>query len=159
MAHKGKTYPVHFRRDTNLGNVTNNKACARAYNVTFAEGAGILGDVLWRHPLVAIAVNENDGSLPHWKSDPVTLSGRTVWCDFHWLDNPISHFTGVAGTLHDLVAGRLADFVASAPYGASQGFYRGSMDPRTFDNPQIYFTSSPYIVSLDAVKWEQWNAL
>lgn len=78
MAHAGKYYPVHFRRDLNLNQSTNNFGLARAYAVRSSLYTGTVGVPLNSKRIICHAVDEPTFQFAKWESEWFTCGTRTV---------------------------------------------------------------------------------
>lgn len=78
MAHVGRYYRLHFRRDlaTDVGN--NNKAWARAYDVGAAFLSGTVGNLLVNSRFRVTAINERTFNGAMWQSNLLPLAGRLI---------------------------------------------------------------------------------
>lgn len=80
MAHIGRFYPVHFRRDLNLDLTNNNRGYAKYYVAGCNGLAGIIGAYLVNNLVRCLAVEELTFKLAKWKSANIVHGGRT----FHY---------------------------------------------------------------------------
>jgi len=78
MAHVGKYYPVHFRRDLNLDLFSNTFGIARAYGCQSQHFTGSVGSALNSRRLIANAVDEPTFQLANWLSEYELVAGRQV---------------------------------------------------------------------------------
>lgn len=78
MAHIGKQYPVHFRRDTFL-NLTNfSLGFGKRYTIVLGGCTGSLGDSLSGQMFDARTAAGRERELPEWSSGPIVVGLDTV---------------------------------------------------------------------------------
>ena len=109
MAHKGKQYPVHFRRDFNLDVSTNNIGIAKGYSLACHDCSGSVGVVLSTRLVHCKAVDETTFQGLKYESSVMHIGSRFVQfkATFEW-DFTLKALIGT-GHLTDTVAG---EFVA-----------------------------------------------
>lgn len=78
MAHIGKDYPVHFRRDTFLNLTDFSKGFGKRYTLLLGGVTGSIGDVVGNQFLDARTVGGREHELPEWSSGPITVGPDTV---------------------------------------------------------------------------------
>jgi len=78
MAHVGKTYPLHFRRDLCL-NQSNHRLCyPKIFKSQFTVVYGSTPGTIWQTPRIfAQPVAETDGALAQWETEEITHAGLT----------------------------------------------------------------------------------
>lgn len=78
MAHKGKQWPLHFRRDLSLQVLNYNQGLARTYRVTFFGQTGTVGTAANNHPVDIVQVGPPFGPPARWASLPHVFGGAIV---------------------------------------------------------------------------------
>lgn len=159
MAHLGKVYPVHFRRDFNL-NVTNNGAgFAKAYNCFFAGASGTIGAELRVKPLVCIAKDETTFAGMKWESNFEPRAGYYVKFVAATIFPPTPNDILIRGELTEQTLGSLG----VATFGALNQFVYNSLnmhwDPLSLTHPALFAMGSTQFTQFDRVRWAQWNNL
>lgn len=159
MAHSGKTYPVHFRRDLNINSTTNNTGWPRAFGLTSDNAFGTVGSNLLGHRWVCIARDEPTYPGLLYESEYITISGRDIM--FRLVGDQTTFNTNPAllGEINDRVKGNLGHF--GQGYAPTGHYQQGSGSYRFFEDPfpdlfRVVFNTN---VVTGAVLWEEWNNL
>jgi hypothetical protein len=78
MAHIGKNYRLHFRRDLGTGISNNNRSLAWSYTVGAADIGGTVGGPLTSMNVLVEPVDERTFNGAKWQSAYQTISGRQI---------------------------------------------------------------------------------
>lgn len=153
MAHLGKNYPVHLRRDW-APDVSNfNAAHARDYMFTSRSSSGTIGGSIPNSGIRCKAYNERTLDVPEWRSAPTNVNGRSVIIvaklttrhPLGFMQNHVEVFDAIQGS----VARGDGVQAGANGYRILAGHYDQSWQP----HPAL-FTSSPGVVwNLEAVPW------
>lgn len=159
MAHSGKIYPVHFRRDLNTNSRNNSTGFAKAYGLTSENAQGDVGSRLAGRRWLCIAVDERTYPGLHYVSDYQTIAGRDIRFELVGDQNTWNANPAMLGEIRDRLLGHLGSF--GNGYGTSGRYESGTGSYRFFDepHPELFRVISPTIVSTGAVRWAEWNAL
>ena len=159
MAHLGKVYPVHFRRDFNLNVQNNSVGFAKAYNHFFAGASGTIGVALQTKPLVCIAQDETTFAGMKWDSGWQPRAGYSVKFSCETTFPPGAADILVSGELREQVIGILG----TAVFGTLNQFVYNSFnfhwDPLSFTHLALFGLGSNLSTQFDRVRWAQWNSI
>lgn len=157
MAHTGKQYPVHFRRDFNYNLDNFVLGYARAYFVHWVQYFGSIADDVGRTEFRCDAIDETTFNGLMWKSGTYVVDGHQLYTVIRttvsdgWPDNQC------AFELWDLSHGLLV--TAKAPHSAeytNQSMFgavgTNTAPPNTYVSP-LPFQSAPVAL---AVRWARY---
>ena len=157
MAHVGKFYPVHFRRDLSLNLRQFDAKYARAYNTIVLQAEGTLGIKLNGKSLY---VHEKDGptfEMAKWESEFTTVAGRSV----AWLaviaPGVGDPETGPEWQLIDSVLGSLARYRPYLPPPISYVDLPARLVPGSITHPTVYRHNLSGEVRAGAMLWKEYH--
>lgn len=160
MAHVGKNYPLHLRRDLGIFSLDNRDSLSKAYWLTIDRATGIIAPALVPMAIVAVEIDPGaDYAL--WISPPTILSGRTLVLKLFM--SPTTIIGGdawmgmeLSDSINGVMVRGLGDTIEFRKYRRfNLALVRGpGYDPALLDFP---FTNN----SGDChwLNWSQWNSL
>lgn len=131
MAHSGRFYPVHFRRDFNLNLMSNNSGFPKGFIFDGTSLTGSIGHYLDLHSVLCPARDEVVLPTPFWQSDATPGGGRTFYIQVTSAIDGISGITTLRGSVFDSVAGEIGRFSGPRKSQVSYGVWGGEWS-RTF---------------------------
>lgn len=157
MAHTGKQYPVHFRRDFNINLQNYVLGYARAYFFFWQGYAGDLGVAVGHQEFRCDAVDETSFNGLKWRSPVYVLDGHQVYTELRTtVADGWDHIQQVA-ELWDLSHGLLVNTAAlqNAEFTHDHVFYSGNSNtaPR---NPYIGPIFNQSVATALAVRWARY---
>lgn len=159
MAHAGKAYPVHFRRDLNVNSVTNNEGWPRAFGLISSNGQGEVGLHLAGNRWVCIAQQEKTFHGLLYESQYITVNGHDVMFRLTGNQDTWDTSASMQGLLIDRVKGTLGRF--GNGYGTTGRYHSGSGSYELLFSPfpDLFRVFDSVVVATNAVLWEEWNNL
>ncbi len=159
MAHRGKTYPVHFRRDWNLGVTNNSKGFAKGYYVFTPGGFGSLGAALKGKKFTCVTFDELTFSGLKWKSAKQSVGGVQMRCE---MTTSIAQGFPIAVATGQIIAdgiGVLINFRGPQPVNFNYGSLKLGFDPGDCPNPAYFSAGADRSINANAILWNDWNNL
>lgn len=159
MAHAGKRYPVHFRRDFNLNVTTNSVGIAKAYALTSQSGFGVVGQALPGKRFVCITRDETTFPGAIWESESQSVGGRDISilivCD------PAKVNSGIVAMLQmiDSSAGAIGQASIGGINLKSYTNFQVSWDQQFTPRRDLFLPHIGTTGILAAVLWSEWNNL
>lgn len=159
MAHIGKNYPVHFRRDCNLGCKSNRVGYPKGFVIRTTPQPGLIGSNWNGRRFLCIAVNEDSLTELRWESEELNIVGRWVRC-VCWL--PISEVNEgplVRWEFFDRIKGSICRGGAAVPGGGQRNNASGGLEVFYSPHPELWSGFAPSITLCDPILWPEWNSL
>lgn len=158
MAHSGKAWPLHLRRDFTLDRQTYNGGLAVAYHAKVLGLTGLIAQALLAETFDCVAVFEDTLSTPTWESVYRDVGGRDLRLRMSIDITPADHRWQFHHELWDRTWGKAIDF-AQDPWGPPP--YRTAGQGATFIQDRSYpYVQARFDCRVDAVRftWPEWNA-
>lgn len=159
MAHTGKFYPVHFRRDLNYNCRTNNRGLPRAWKITFDNKGGTVGIALQGKTLYALAASERSFLYADWEGDFKPVAGRMIRLQFQITDIEGEVGKGPSLRIIDSVHGTLALYKPFIVHLTSYGEITLQWDESVQPHPELYIDPVTRRVVCVAVPWEEFHTV
>jgi len=159
VAHSGKRYPVHFRRDFNLNSRTNNVGFGRGYRFSTQGCLGDVGLVLSHTALNCTDVDAKTFDGLKWESTPRTLGGRLVHVQIVITWDKVNKRLLQAGQLIDSVKGTIGKFSGIVPQSGEYGQLNFAWDAFFHPEPTLFGATIFATASAKVIEWSAWNNL
>lgn len=134
MAHVGKIYPVHVRRDWSTEIFTYRMAAARTYMFITNTCAGTIGGHLGNFELVAEEYMPRAVDIPEWRSPFTLINGRNVQIVLNLTtqntDGSMQHKMEIFDSIQGSVARGSGTWVPNYKYAQLAGTFDQSWQPR-----------------------------
>ena len=159
MAHLGKFYPVHLRRDFSVDLTTYRAAMAKSYWLRSFQTTGVVGNELANKVLALTEANALTSLAAEWESQAVNIGGRIVHATMRtklpWSDpSRIIEFE-----IFDSIQGSIGkgefDWTLTGNYLNWQGRFFAS----SFVRPLLLSGPPSTSANLTRLTWPEFNAL
>lgn len=159
MAHVGKFYPVHFRRDLNL-RVTNNRGgYARAYDAFANDKGGTVGVALNRKAMHCHAVDEKTFEFAKWTQPFQPIAGFNVRFTIVLTPTQGDVDVGPLLIIEERSLGVLARY-ETLPSGAlGYSVFDFMLIPGSITTPAVYDDPITLRAGCQAIKWEEYHQI
>lgn len=138
MAHRGKYYPVHFRRDFNLNLNSNASGFPMGFRFDGGSLAGAIGVWLNLNRVLVPARFEHTAPRPYWLSEKISGGGRNFYVQIDPDLDGNSGITKLKGEVLDSVAGEVGRFSGVRSSNVSYGVWQGTFDITFVPQPSIF---------------------
>lgn len=159
MAHAGKNYPVHFRRDWSLDVPNYNQAAGRGYRFIAGDTFGTVGLWLRSNLVDCIAYEETSFQGLKWRSHWTPAAGRSIRVQ---METSIANgFPGFfwRGEVIDSVKGTIGKFSGKAAGFSNYKIISGLWDAQFHPEPDLFGASTLSTHGATAMNWSHWNSL
>lgn len=153
MAHLGKDYPVHFRRDwsPDVGNYR--IAHARDYFFICRSASGTIGGSLPVAGIRCKAFNERTADVPEWRSAPTNVNGRSVTVIITLTSLQPSNVMGNRIEIFDAIQGSVARGTGVTAATSGYRILAGHFDQSWKPHPALFDSSTGVIWNCEAARW------
>lgn len=154
MAHLGKLYPVHFRRDWSTQLRSYRSAFARRYVLLFDDSAGTIGSHVDDARPLFVAVDERTRDVPRWEVAPTNINGRIVTGFIECTQVNIQGEMEWRCEMFDSVQGSLVRATGGYAVNRRYRMMAARWDPAYFPHPSLWSSSPGNFWNLAALKWD-----
>jgi len=159
MAHVGKLYPVHFRRDFSLDLTSYRFAMPKAFWLRSFQTSGVVGNLLSNKVLPCIEVNALTSVNAEWQSDVINLGGRMVHATINTISGWNTPTRILEAEIFDAVQGSIGKAAFDWNFLGSYRNWNGGFISSSFVRP-LLLTGPPFCAaSLTGLTWPEWHAL
>jgi hypothetical protein len=159
MAHSGRVYPVHFRRDWNLDVFNNNRGYGRGYVWSCDGGFGTIGIAMHGLGFNLVAVNEDSADQPIWESAVQTVAGRKIGIVQSLVYNGTLKRVEHSAQVTDSIVGSLAIYRGIVAAGLSFNQLQMNLDNASVTHPLIFLPTQSSSARSVVMNWAKWNSL
>lgn len=153
MAHAGKYYPLHLRRDWAPDLTNFSRAHAKDYYLFSPSSFGTIGDHLSHNELRAREYLPVVSEPPEWRSDWTLVNGRLVRIIVKLTSVHPLGFMGNSFEIFDSVQGSVARATGGVSTVGGYASLAGHYDQTWKPHPTLFDSSPGTIWNLNAVPW------
>jgi hypothetical protein len=157
MAHVGKFYPVHFRRDLNLNISNNNAGYPRAYDCFANDKQGSLGLYLNRVPFHCHAVSERTFQFAKWDQDYQYVRGFYVKFTLTLSGGRQDVYDGPGLVIRERSLGILATYLKRVAGTAGYKQLVLQLDIGSITHPTVYDDQVTQRAGAQAIEWTEYH--
>lgn len=159
MAHVGRDYPVHFRRDLNLVVTNNRRGYARAYDCFANDKSGSIGLALNRQAMHVHAVDETTFEFAKWTQDYQPVAGFNVKFTIELSPTKGDVYKGPSLEIRERSIGILATYSALVPGTAGYSTITWNVDLASLTHPTLYNDTVTLRAGAQAIKWTEYHSI
>jgi len=159
MAHVGKLYPVHFRRDFSLDLTSYRFAMPKAFWLRSLQTSGVVGNLLFNKVLPCIEVNALTSINAEWESDVINLGGRMVHATINTKSGWPYPDQRLQFEIFDGIQGSIGKGELFLRVAGGYARWNGVFDPASFVRPLLLTGPPSTAASVTELTWAEWNAL
>jgi len=159
VAHVGRDYPVHLRRDLNLNCFNNRNGLPRAWSCTFDNKGGSIGLALNGKTMFCHAQDESTFEFAKWIGDYETHASRNVRLEVFLTSTQGEVGKGPWLYIRDKVYGNIAVYKSFVANLTAYGEIAMQWDETFRPHPELWVDAVTQRVTPTAVRWTEYHRI